>query len=144
MVGDPPCDVELVGRPSRRSGSGRQTRPEVRYWLGDLLTSGTGRETLLEVRKWLGDTPGGPVLVGRTSLGPELVGRPPRRSGTGRETLSEVQKWLGDPPGDRKWSETHPEVWNWSGDPLGGLELVGRPSQRSKSSRENLTEVWNW
>ena len=34
--------------------------------------------------------------------------------------------------------ETNPEVRNWSGDPPGGLELVGRPSWRSRSGWETL------
>ena len=50
----------MVGRPSRRSGSGEETLPKV--------------------RKWSGDPPGGP----------EVIGRPFRRSGSGREILPEV------------------------------------------------------
>ena len=61
VVRDPPGGVELVGRPSRRCGS--------------------GRNTLLVVRKWSGDPREGPVVVGR----------PSQRSGSGRDTLAEVR-----------------------------------------------------
>ena len=52
----------MVGRPSRRSGSGLEIIPKD--------------------RKWSGDPPGGAKLVGRTPL----------RSGNGRESYPEVQK----------------------------------------------------
>ena len=52
--GDPPEGAELVGRPSRRSG--------------------TVQETLPKVQNWSGVPPGAP----------QLVGRPSRRSGSGR------------------------------------------------------------
>ena len=87
MVADPPEGVELLGRPSRRSNTGREPLPEVRKWSGDFLGGpevvglsrrcGTGRETFPEVRKWLGDSPSGP----------EVVGKPSRKSTCGRETL---------------------------------------------------------
>ena len=51
--------------------------------------SGTSRETLPEGLNWSGDTPGAP----------ELVGRPSRRSVTARDTLPEVRNWSGGPPG---------------------------------------------
>ena len=63
----------MVGRPSRRSGSGRKTVPED--------------------RKWSEDPPGGPEVVGRPSGGPEVVERPSRRTASGRKTLLEVRKW---------------------------------------------------
>ena len=66
----------MVGRPSRRFGSGRETLPEDQMWSG----------ALPEVRTWSGDLPGGP----------ELVGRPSSRSRTARETFSEVRNWSGD------------------------------------------------
>ena len=70
VVGVPPGDPEVVGRPSRRYGS--------------------GRETLEEVRKWSRGHPGGQTLVGRPLL----------RSGSGRETLPKVRKWsVGLPEG---------------------------------------------
>ena len=50
--------------------------------------SGSGRETLPDIRKWSGDPPGDP----------DLAGRPTQRSGCGRETLSEVRNCAGDPP----------------------------------------------
>ena len=55
--GDPPGVLELVGRPSRTSGSG----------LKPSRISVTDRETLPEVRKWSGDTAGGLEVVGRPS-----------------------------------------------------------------------------
>ena len=51
--GDPTACPEVVGRPSRRSGSGRETLPQV--------------------QKWSGDSPDGP----------EVVERPYRMSGSG-------------------------------------------------------------
>ena len=87
----------MVGRPSCRSGSGRETLPEV--------------------LKWSGDPPGGLEVVGRpfwrsgnvrkTHSVIEVVERSSRRCGAGWETLPEV----------RKWSETLPEVLKWLGDP---------------------------
>ena len=152
----------MVGRPSRRFKSGRETLPKV--------------------RKWLGDTPEGPEVVGRPSQRPEVVGDPPGRvelvwrpswrSGTGLETLPKVRKWSGDPTGSVELvgrpfcrsgtgRETLPEtgsgrrpswmcetgletllvVRNWTRDPPGSPELVGRPSRRFGSGRESLTEV---
>ena len=59
MVGDPPEGVELVGRPSRRSGTDWQTLPKI--------------------QKWSGDYPGGSEVVGDTPGGMELVRRPSQR-----------------------------------------------------------------
>ena len=64
----------MIGSPSRRSGS--------------------GRETPLVVRKWSGVPPGGP----------EVVERPARLSGSGREAFPEKWKQLRGPPEIRKWS----------------------------------------
>ena len=142
VVGVLIASVELVGRPSLRSGSGQETLPEVRKWSEDppgglevvedplvgpevvgvliasvelvgrpSLRSGSGQETLPEVQKWSRGPLGGP----------EVIGRPSRSSGSGRETLQEV----------RKWSDTIPEVCNWSGDPPKCPEVVGRPSRKS-------------
>ena len=36
------------------------------------------------------------------------------------------------------------EVRKWSGDPAGGLEVVGRPSRRSRNSWETFPEVRMW
>ena len=55
--GDPHGGLEVVGIPSRTSGSGCETLPEVRKWL----------EALSEVWDWLGDSPGGPEMVERPS-----------------------------------------------------------------------------
>ena len=62
-----------------------------------------------------------------------MVRRLSRRSESDRETLPKV--W--------NRSETIREVWNWSGVPPGGRELVGRPSQKSGTSRDIHLEVQN-
>ena len=61
--GDPLGGPELIMRPFRRDGTGRDTLPMVWNWLGDLIG------------------------------GQELVGRPSWRSGSGLVTLPEVRKW---------------------------------------------------
>ena len=84
----------MVGRPSRRSGNGRETLLEGWNWseyplrgpevVGRRIRrSASGRETFPEVRKWLGDLPGGPEVVRNPLGGPGLVRRPYRRSGNG-------------------------------------------------------------
>ena len=81
----------MVGRPSRWSGSGSRTLPEVQKWSGDppgcLNVVGsssrrckTGRETFAEVRKWSGDPP----------EGAKPVGRPSQKSGSKSGALPEV------------------------------------------------------
>ena len=55
--------------------------------------SGSGRETLPEVRKFLGDPPGGSEVVGRQS----------RRCGTGQETIPEDRKWSETIPEVCNW-----------------------------------------
>ena len=137
VVKDPPGGPEVVRRPSRRSGSGRETLPEVHKWSGDRFvgplvlkrpyrrsevigrptrSSRGGRQTLPEVRKWSGDPLGGPEVVEVPPVVVKLVRRPSQRSGTRRENL--------------------PEFQNWSGDPPIGLEVVGRPSQTSETCWE--------
>ena len=105
----------MVGRPSLRSGSGRETFLEVREWSGGppeglgvfvrpSRRSGSGREWsggLLEVREWS-------EALKEVREWSEVVGRPSRRSGSDRKAL--------------------PEVRELSGRPTGGLEVVGRPS----------------
>ena len=75
----------------------------------------SGWETIPEVRNWSGDPPGGPEVVGRPSVGPELVGRSLHSNVSSRKALPEVWIWSGGPPG----------VQNWSGDPPGGPGVVG-------------------
>ena len=70
----------MVGRPSLRSGSGRETLPEV--------------------RKWSGHPPVDLEMDVRPSQRSECGRRASWRCGPGRETLLEVQKWPRDPPGD--------------------------------------------
>ena len=60
--GDPPGGLAVLGRPSRRCGSGREAIPEARMWSGGL------------------------------PKGPEVVERPSRRYGSGWESLREVLK----------------------------------------------------
>ena len=69
----------MVGRPSGRSSSGRETIREIWRWSG----------TLREVQNWSRDPP----------IGPELVGTLSRIAGTGRQTVSKVWYWPADPPG---------------------------------------------
>ena len=75
----------VVGRPSQRSGSGREALLEVRAWSGGpprgsggvsrrSWRSGSGRKALPKVSKWSGGPPGGPGVVGR----------PSKRSGIGQ------------------------------------------------------------
>ena len=67
----------MVGRPTRRSGSGQEALPEVQEWSVDLPGGPgvveSGRETIPEVREWSG---GPPKVSG-------LVGRPLRKSESG-------------------------------------------------------------
>ena len=59
--GEPPEGPEVVGGPSQRTGSDRETLPEV--------------------RKWSRDPP----------VGPELVGGRSKKSGSGQGTLPKVR-----------------------------------------------------
>ena len=68
-LGVPPGCPGVVGRPSRMSGSGRESLPDV--------------------REWLRGPPGCP----------EVVERPYRMSGSGGEDLPDVWQGSGDPPG---------------------------------------------
>ena len=66
----------MVERPSRMSGSGQKSLPEV-------------REALSNIREFLEGPPGCS----------RVVGRPSRMSGSGREALPNVRVWSGGPPG---------------------------------------------
>ena len=153
----------MVGRSSRRSGTWRETLPEVQNRSG--VPPGVPEPDGRPSRKF---------GSGRDPFGsPEVVGRHSRRSGSGWKTLPEVRKWLRDtpegpevsgdrpgltevsvaPPGDPEMlgrpsrmsgscRKTLPEIWKWSGDPPKGLEVVGRLSRRSGSGRETLPDVW--
>ena len=125
MLRDYPRGPEVVGRPSRRSGSGQETLPEVLKWsreppgglkvvrrlfcveavvMRHFLRFESGRETLPEVQRY------------RETLPESGTGRrPSRRSGTGQMTLLKDQKWLRDCPK--------------------GPEVVGKHSRRSGSDR---------
>ena len=71
----------MVRRPSRRSGSSRETLTEVRNRLRDPLK---GQEVVGRLSRRSGS--------GRHLGGPEVVGRPSRRYGSGWETLPDV--WM--------------------------------------------------
>ena len=86
MVKDHPGGVELFGRATCRSRSGRESLPKVRKW----------SVTIPEVRNWSGDPPEVRNCSGDPPGGPEVVGRSSQTSGGGRETRPEVQKWSGD------------------------------------------------
>ena len=66
--------LEVVGRPSRMSGSG---------W-----------ETLMDVRDRSGDPPGCPGVVGVPGC-PGVVGRLSRMPGSGLVALPDVREWSG-------------------------------------------------
>ena len=134
----------MVGQPSRRSGSEREDRPEVRGWSGGPLGGpgviGSGREVLPEVREW--------------SVGPHLcpgvVGRPSRRFGSGREALPEFRECSGVFPGGlgvvESGREAFPEVRERSGvvgNPPGFPGVAGRHFQRSVSGREAFPVPWS-
>ena len=57
----------MVGRHSRRFGSGQETLPKVRKWSETLPKVQKWSETLPKVWKWSGDPPGSPEVVGRPS-----------------------------------------------------------------------------
>ena len=69
----------MVGRPFRRSGSGRYVIPEVREW----------SEGPSEVQEWSGGPP----------EGPGVDGKPFRRSVSGRYIILNVRERSGDPCG---------------------------------------------
>ena len=71
--------------------------------------------------------------------------RPSRISRSVREAFPEVREWSGVPPGVpvvvRSGRQALMEVRVWLGGPPRGPGVVGRPSRRSGSGREALTEV---
>ena len=82
-----------VERPSRMSGSGRETLSDVREALS---VSGSCPEPLTDSRVWLGGPPGCLAVFGKPS---RMSGRPSRISGSCPESLTESREWLGGPPG---------------------------------------------
>ena len=94
---------EVLGRPSRMSGSGRETIPDFRKLSGvslevfKFLPDVWGwRQALLDVRQFMGDRPG---CLGGPPGCPGVVGRPARKFGSlyrmsesARETLSDVRE----------------------------------------------------
>ena len=107
--------LKVVGRPSRRSGSGQET----------LRISESGRETLPDIWKCLGELP----------AGLEVDGRPSRRYGSARETLQKFRKWSGNRPSS---VPTLPEVRKWSGNAPEDPVVVGTHSRWSGSDRETF------
>ena len=92
----------MVGRSSLRSGSGRESLPEVREWSeGPSRRSGSDREAHPKFQKWSGDSPEGPGVVGSgrwgPSEGPGVVGEASRRYGSGSGALPEVLEWNEGP-----------------------------------------------
>ena len=91
----------MVGRSSRRSGSGWKALPEVWEWSGGTLEglrvvgkpsrrSGSGREALPMVREWSADPSSGPGEAGRLSRWSGNVRRPSQSSGSDWEAFLEV------------------------------------------------------
>ena len=89
----------MVGGPSQRFRSGRETLPKVRKWSRE---PPRGQGTLPEVRKWSGNLFQVRMWSGDPPEGSEVVGRPFQRSGSGRGTLPKVRKWEGVHSGVRK------------------------------------------
>ena len=131
--------------------------------------SGSGRETLPDVRLWLGGPLKCPGVVKSSS---RKSGRPSRMSGSFWEALPNYREWSLGSPGGRKvlpvvrewlvgphegsevvgsptlmfgcgW-EALPVVCEWSGGHLGCPRVVGRLTRMSKSGRDVLTNVWEW
>ena len=122
----------MVGRPTRRSGSGLVALPEYPEWPEALPEVPVWPEALPEVRELSVVPPGGQGVVGS----------PSRRSRSGREAIPEVWEWSRRPPGcsrvvirisrrSRSGRDTLAEVREWSG-------VVGRPSRKFGSGREAL------
>ena len=133
VVRVPPRYPGVAARPSRMSGSGRETLPyvgdapsDVQERSGDPRISESSREDPSGCPEWSGDPTKCP---GRPPECPGLVGRPSRMSGTpsrmsesGRGTLRVLQEWLVGP--------------------FGCPGMVGRPSQMFRSGRKALADVW--
>ena len=116
--GDSPKCPGFFGRPSRMTGSGRETLPDVRVRLGG--------------------PPECPGVVGSSS---QKSGRPFRVSESFREALLDDREWSLGSPGGR---EVLPDVQEWLGSPPGCPGVVGRPSRMSGSGWLALPEVLKW
>ena len=148
MVDCPPEGSSLLGRPSRRFGTGRETFPEVWEWSGDPSEVWNWSGDPPKVQNWSGDPPGGSELVGRPPGVTELVWRPSRRAGTGRETLPEVRNWGREKSGvspnvPRGSQKALPEGWEGAGGvgrPSWMAGRIGRPLWRAGRGRVALPE----
>ena len=129
--GDPPGSSKVVGRPSRRFGSGRERLLEIQKWLETLPEVRKSSEAILDVRIWSGDPPGVPELIVTPSRRSGSGRRPYRRFASGWETFLEVQRW----------SETLAEVRRWLIDPPRDPEVVGRPFWRCGTGRKTFPQV---
>ena len=161
----------MCRRPSRLSGSGRKTLPDVPE----------GWKSLPDVRQLSGGLSGCQGVVGRHSQMPLRGGRPSRmsRSVGGPPGcpggLADARECSGGPPGrlgvvetlPRKFRKPSrlsgcgqkalPNVWEWwqalpdvreasrmSGRPCGCPGVVGSPSRMARSGPEALPDVWEW
>ena len=99
VPGGPPKGPGVFGRPSQRSGCGREALPEFWEWSGVVgnasRRSKSGQKDLLVVRERSGGPLGGALVVGRPS---RTSGRPSRRSESGWEALPEVRERSRGPP----------------------------------------------
>ena len=83
----------MVGRPSRMSGSGLETRLDFREGLPNIREVLPNiREVHPEVREWSEALPDVRECSGVPPGCPGVVGRPSRMSGSGRETLLDVRE----------------------------------------------------
>ena len=137
MGGHPGCS-EVVGWPSRMSGSGQEALPYVREWLGDppscpgVVGGPPGCPRVVGVPP--GSSEGQPESLGKVGTPSQMSlkgGRPFRMSGSCRVSLSDVREDL-------------PVVREWSGGSPGCSRVVGWPSRMSLSSQEALPNVWEW
>ena len=160
---DPPCGPGVVGRPSRRVGSCRESLPVVREcsvsvfgWPLEILRvtrrSRRGWEAHPKVLDGSRGPSGRPGEVGSPPVGLGGVGRPTLSFLRGREAHPEVQEGLVVPPEVWEGLVVSPRGPGGVGDHPGGPEGVGnlnrrskrveRPTQTSGRSRETHPEVW--
>ena len=166
VVGGPFGCSRVVWRPSRMSGNGRETLPNVQEALwavwecseGPLGCEevvgrpsgmcGSGLDGLQDVRVWSGGPPGCLEVVGRPSRRSGSGGSPSRMSWSGCDALPDAREWSENPTGCTGGP------LGCSGGPLGCPGVVwrfsrlsvssGRPSWMSGIGREALTYAREW